>query len=176
MKLKTMDSQATPISQLGAPTYDPTVPVGGSGDTSGGNLADDILRQMDLQQQGGAVDMATPIQREEPLVQQQQQQQIEEGYENEYGGEEYGEEMGEEEMQMYMENQTAMARQFVMYESVVLVVLFVILQQTFLVEPIQKFLTKQLTKLSAKHISWVDMVVRGLILAVVFVLVREFVL
>jgi hypothetical protein len=172
MKLKTMDFQATPISQLGAPTYDPTVPVGGSGDTSGGNLADDILRQMDIQQQGGQMEMATPIHREEESM------PVEEGYENEneYGGEEYGEEMGEEQMQMYMENQTAMARQFVMYESVVLVVLFVLLQQTFLVEPIQKFLTKQLSKLSAKHISWVDMVVRGLILAVVFVLVREFVL
>lgn len=174
MKLKTMDFQATPISQLGAPTYDPTVPVGGSGDTSGGNLADDILRQMDLQQQGGNMDMATPIQREE---QQAHHQPIEEGYENEYGGEDYGEEeMGEEDMHMYMENQTAMARQFVVYESVVLVILFVLLQQTFLVEPIQKFLTKQLTKLSAKHISWVDMVVRGLVLAVVFVLIREFVL
>jgi hypothetical protein len=69
-----------------------------------------------------------------------------------------------------------MARQYALKEVIVLVITFCLLQMPQVMDMIQRLLTKYLTKLSAKNISYVDIFVRGVILALVFVLVREFVL
>lgn len=155
-----MDSRSTPISQIN-PEF------GQEGDDS--TLSADILREMQMSQE-----QPPAIPPQQPMMHQQTPQQHQENYEEMNDEEE--QEMTEEEMNAYMEENAALARQYVMKEVIVLVIAFSLLQMPQVIDAIQKLLTKYLTRLSSKSVGYVDIFVRALVLAVVFVLVREFVL
>lgn len=123
------------------------------GEGDGGSLSADILREMEMSQQ-------------QPPVQQEQQHhvQFEEPQEEEYEEEEF------------MVQNAELARQYLIKEVVVIVIAYIVLQMPQVVDGIQRILTKYLTKLSGKMISYVDIGLRALLLAVLFVLVREFLL
>lgn len=155
-----MDSRSTPIGQI-----NPEFSQNGDDNT----LSVDILREMQSAQEQPHPDM----------MQQQHQQQLPPMNDTpleHFQDDEEEQEMSEEEMNAYMEENAAYARQYVLKEVIVLVIAYCLLQMPQVIDAIQKLLTKYLTKLSAKSIGYVDILVRALALAIVFVLVREFIL
>lgn len=113
----------------------------------------------------------------ELLKEMDKTQQVQPQYQPQQNNEE--ESYSEEEMDAYMEQNASMAKQFMIKESIVLILLFVLLQYYPLVDWLQTFLMCCLSKVSINStmiLSIVDVVLRGILLAAGFILVREFVL
>lgn len=146
-----MDEQSTPIAQL-----NPNI------DDSGDSLSANILR--DLQQES-IPEMPHQPHWETPVPT---------GYEPEgQEDEEYDEEQFQE---MYPD--TSDVKIYLVKQALVIIIGFFILQIPQLIDMTQKFLTQNLSKfsLSGRTITYLDIFVRGLILALFFFLVQEFLL
>jgi flagellar biosynthesis GTPase FlhF len=153
-----MEDRATPISRL--------QPAAPAQEETGGNLVNDILREMDQAEESP-----------QNVTFNEEANQVHEEFETEPEEAEETEEMGhmsEEEMNAYMEHEQSAVRVFMTKEAVVLFILFVALQMPQIQIHLQQILQKLFSKLSSTYISYIDMVVRAIALIIAFMLIREF--